>query len=149
MTVKDFETLFDYGYWANRKLFAVLTDLTDEQFTEVVAGGYGSVRNTLVHVLSAEWGWLDRCGGTPRGPSLVAADYPTVASVRDRMGPVRDPLVRRWRTGSPSRRMEPDSHSAPPHDVTRQHVAKPLTRACGPIGTSVPTHISHRAQYRC
>jgi uncharacterized damage-inducible protein DinB len=84
MTVKDFEALLDYGYWANRRLFDVLAELTDEQFTQVVAGGYGSVRNTLVHVLSAEWGWLDRCGGTPRGPSLVAADYPTVASVRDR-----------------------------------------------------------------
>lgn len=84
MTVTDLEALFDYGYWANRKVFAVLSELTDEQFTQLVAGSYGSVRNTLVHVLSAEWGWLDRCGGAPRGPALIATDYPTVASVRDR-----------------------------------------------------------------
>jgi uncharacterized damage-inducible protein DinB len=84
MTVKDLEALFDYGYWANGKLFDVLSQLTDEQFTRQVAGSYGSVRNTLVHVVSAEWGWLDRCGGTPRGPALKATDYPTVASVRDR-----------------------------------------------------------------
>ena len=83
MTVKDLERLFDYSHWANRKLFEVLSQLTDEQFTQVVAGSYGSVRNTLVHVLSAEWGWIDRCGGTPRGPALKPADYPTVASVRD------------------------------------------------------------------
>ena len=55
MIVKDdLETLFDYGYWANRKLFEVLRQLTTVQFTQPVAGSYGSVRNTLVHTLSAE-----------------------------------------------------------------------------------------------
>ncbi len=38
----------------------------------------------MVHILSAEWGWIDRCGGMPRGPALKAADYPTVGSVHDR-----------------------------------------------------------------
>ena len=64
-----------------------------------------------------------------------------------------DPCEIRWfvdgRTGSPSRRMEPDSHSAPPHDVTRQYVADPLTRASRPAGTSRTTRVSDRAQYRC
>jgi uncharacterized damage-inducible protein DinB len=84
MNVKDLETLFDYTWWANRRLFDVLSQLSDEQFVQPVAGSYGSVRNTLVHIVSAEWGWLDRCGGTPRGPALKATDYPTLASVRDR-----------------------------------------------------------------
>jgi uncharacterized damage-inducible protein DinB len=84
MTVRDLQTLFDYGYWANRKLFDVMSQLTTEQFTQPVAGSYGSVRNTMVHVLSAEWGWLDRCGGPPRGGALVASDYPTVAALIDR-----------------------------------------------------------------
>jgi uncharacterized damage-inducible protein DinB len=84
MTVKDLETMFDYGYWANRKLFEVVSHLTPEQFTQSVAGSYGSVRNTMVHVLSAEWGWLDRCGGAQRGAPLSAVDYPTVASLLDR-----------------------------------------------------------------
>jgi uncharacterized damage-inducible protein DinB len=84
MTVKDLQTTFDYGYWANRKLFEVVSQLTTEQFTEPVAGTYGSVRNTMVHALSAEWGWLDRCGGPKRGAPLVAADYPTSASLIER-----------------------------------------------------------------
>lgn len=84
MTVKDLEVLFDYGYWANGKLFEVLSQLTPGEFTQPVAGSYGSVRNTMVHILSAEWGWLDRCGGTKRGPALDPADYPTVASLVDR-----------------------------------------------------------------
>ena len=78
MTVKDLERLYDYGYWANKKLLAVVSQLTPEQFTRTVAGSYGSVRNTMVHTLSAEWGWLDRCGGHERGPALKGDDYPTV-----------------------------------------------------------------------
>jgi uncharacterized damage-inducible protein DinB len=81
MTVKDLERLYDYGYWANRKLFQAVSQLTPEQFRQTVAGSYGSVRNTLVHVLSAEWGWLDRCGGPERGPALKPDDYPTVESL--------------------------------------------------------------------
>jgi uncharacterized damage-inducible protein DinB len=82
MTVKDLQRLYDYGYWANRKLFAVLVQLTPEEFTRPVAGSYGSVRNTMVHIMSAEWGWVDRCGGPPRGPALKADAYPTVDALR-------------------------------------------------------------------
>src|SRR5262245_44404638 len=81
MTVKDLETLFDHGYWANRKLFEVASQLTPEQFTQPLAGGDGSVRNTMVHMLNAEWGWLDRCGGRARGAPLDPVDYPTVAAL--------------------------------------------------------------------
>ncbi len=81
MTVKDLERLYDYNYWANAKLFAVVTALAPDEFTRPVAGSYGSIRNTLVHMLSAEWGWLDRCGGAKRGEKLNPDDYPTADSV--------------------------------------------------------------------
>jgi uncharacterized damage-inducible protein DinB len=83
MTVKDIERLYVYGYWANGKLLRVVSQLPPQQFTQVVAGSYGSIRNTLVHVMSAEWGWLDRCGGPARGPALKPDDYPTVESLVD------------------------------------------------------------------
>jgi uncharacterized damage-inducible protein DinB len=84
VTVQDLEGLFDYGYWANDKVRGVLSQLTTEQFTQHVAGSYGSIRNTMVHMLSAEWGWLERCGGATRGPALKPQDYPTVTSLFDR-----------------------------------------------------------------
>jgi uncharacterized damage-inducible protein DinB len=84
MTARDLETLFDYSYWANKKLLEVVAKLTSEQFTQQVTGSYGSVRNTLVHIMSTEWGWLDRCGGARRGPRLSAADFPTVTSVTEK-----------------------------------------------------------------
>lgn len=81
MTANDLRVLYEYDGWANRKLLDVLSRLSAEQFTNHTAGAYGSVRHTMVHVLSAEWGWLDRCGGAPRGERLKAADYPTVESL--------------------------------------------------------------------
>jgi uncharacterized damage-inducible protein DinB len=88
MTIKDLERLYDYNYWANQKLFQVVSQLSNEQFTQTVAGSYGSVRNTLVHVLSAEWGWLDRCGGAKRGPALKPDDYPTADALIDKWNAV-------------------------------------------------------------
>jgi uncharacterized damage-inducible protein DinB len=81
MSVKDLQQLFDYSYWANEHLFSVLDQLEPGQFTQSVAGSYESIRSTLVHVLSAEWGWLDRCGGPERGERLKAEDYPTLESL--------------------------------------------------------------------
>jgi uncharacterized damage-inducible protein DinB len=82
MTVADLNNLYDYGYWANEKLFDAISQLTPEQFTEPIAGGHESIRNTLVHVLSAEWGWLNRCGGPERGPRLNPADYPNTETLK-------------------------------------------------------------------
>lgn len=81
MSVADLEDLFEYSYWANRKLFSVVEKLAPAQFAQTVAGSYGSVRNTLAHMLSAERGWLDRCGGPARGPKLDPNDYPTAESI--------------------------------------------------------------------
>jgi uncharacterized damage-inducible protein DinB len=81
MRVTDLERLYDYHYWANQKLLGVVAELTPDEFTRPVAGAYGSIRNTLVHVLSAEWGWLDRCGGPERGDRLDPEDFPTADSL--------------------------------------------------------------------
>ena len=83
MTVADLNILYDYGYWASEKLFEALSRLTREQFTETVGGGHESIRNTLVHVLSAEWGWLSRCGGRERGARLNPDDYPSAETLKE------------------------------------------------------------------
>jgi hypothetical protein len=62
---------------------ASVEELTPEQFTQPVAGSHGTIRNAMVDVLSAEWGWLGRCGGSERGAPLNPLDHPTVASLVD------------------------------------------------------------------
>ncbi len=82
MTITDLQTLFDYSYWANTKLFEPLSRLTPEELVRSVAGSYGSVRNTLVHMMSAEGGIVERCGGPQRGDTLKPDDFPTLDSIR-------------------------------------------------------------------
>ncbi|GAB5537811.1 MAG: DinB family protein [Rubricoccaceae bacterium] len=81
MTAQHLSTLYDYSMWANARLFRAMADLSDEAFTRTVAGSYGSIRNTLVHVMSTEWGWTSRCGGPPRPAKLNAEEFPTLESV--------------------------------------------------------------------
>ena len=88
MTVEDLKRRYDYGYWANERIFAIITQLTPAEFVRGVAGGWGSIRNTLVHTMSAEWGWIDRCGGPTRGPALKPDDYPTPESLIGQWGVV-------------------------------------------------------------
>ena len=94
MTVADLVTLYDYSYWANARLFPVIARLTEEEFTRDVAGSFGSVRSTLVHMMSAEAGWLDRCGGPPRGERLNPADFPTIDTVTSRWATYEEQLRR-------------------------------------------------------
>jgi uncharacterized damage-inducible protein DinB len=88
MTVRDFVTLFDYGYWTNGKLFAAAARLTLEQFAGTVDGRHGSVRNTLVHVLNAERAWLGRFAGLELGPALDPADFQTAGAIAEAWEPV-------------------------------------------------------------
>jgi uncharacterized damage-inducible protein DinB len=83
MRASDLARLYDYHYWANARMLEAVSRLTPEQFTQTMSGSYGSIRNTLVHAMSAEWGWLDRCGGQPRGAKLDPNDYPTPASLTE------------------------------------------------------------------
>jgi len=50
MTAKDLEGLYDYGYRADRKLFDVISQLTPEEFTRPLAGGYESMmQHAAIH----------------------------------------------------------------------------------------------------
>ncbi len=93
MTVADLSELYAYGAWASAHLLRVTAELSAEEFTQSVAGSYESVRNTFVHTISAQWGWVDRCGGQPRGRALEAPDFPTVTSVREISSKVDDLTV--------------------------------------------------------
>ena len=58
MTKDDIQLLFEYHRWANRRIFQSASTLSAEQFTRDLGGSFRSVRDTLVHIVSGEWGWL-------------------------------------------------------------------------------------------
>ncbi|WP_353721104.1 DinB family protein [Dyadobacter sp. 676] len=58
-------SLLSYNIWANRRLTEQIKDLTREEFTGEIGGSFPSVRLTLVHLLEADWLWLNRWQGKP------------------------------------------------------------------------------------
>ncbi len=53
-------TLFRHNLWANVRLFEVCAHLSDEQLDASVTGGYGSIRDTMQHIVTAERSYLQR-----------------------------------------------------------------------------------------
>jgi uncharacterized damage-inducible protein DinB len=58
MTKDDMQLLYEYDRWANYRVLLATSDLSAEQFTRDLGGSLRSVRDTLVHIIAAEWFWL-------------------------------------------------------------------------------------------
>ena len=74
--------LYNYHYWANNRLLAAVVGLSHEQFYESQGFSWDSVHGTLLHLLSAEWMWLERWQGRSPRAFLAAEDYPTVFEIQ-------------------------------------------------------------------
>ena len=73
MDTNDIRTLYAYNRWANRRMFSVLEKLSAEQFSTAIQSSFPSVRESVFHILAAEWIWLKRWKGTsPRATRPVA-----------------------------------------------------------------------------
>jgi len=58
MNRNDIQLLFEYDRWANNRVLEAASALSVEQFTRDLGGSFRSVRDTLLHILGGEWGWL-------------------------------------------------------------------------------------------
>jgi len=78
--------LFDHSYWARDRQLAACAALDGADFARPMGNSFPSVRETLAHLVWAEWLWLGRWEGrSPRAMSLEA-ELPTL-----------DAVVERWR----------------------------------------------------
>jgi uncharacterized damage-inducible protein DinB len=82
MTPEEMRTLYEYDAWANARTLKACAALTQEQFLRNLGNSFGSVRDTLVHIIGAQMIWLDRLhGASPAGLPKPDA-YPDMAAVR-------------------------------------------------------------------
>jgi uncharacterized damage-inducible protein DinB len=85
MRQTEVATLFDYTYWANRRILGSAARLTNAQFTlpSVIAGR--DLRATLVHTLDTECSWRLRLQGREEesGKPLAVSAYRDVAALVD------------------------------------------------------------------
>lgn len=81
MTPADLRGLIDYNYWARDRIFDAVATLTTEQYSRPMGNSFSSIRETLVHVYSAEWVWLSRWHGVSPTAGLSADQWPDLASL--------------------------------------------------------------------
>lgn len=72
MNIADVQTLYAYNRWANRRMFSVLEKLSEEQFTAAMQSSFPSIRESVFHIVAAEWIWLNRWKGA--SPRATVAD---------------------------------------------------------------------------
>jgi len=76
--------LYDYNAWANHRMLESCAALTEEQFTRDVGSSFRSVRDTVAHILGAEWLWLERFHGHSPTALPPGAEFSDLAGVRAR-----------------------------------------------------------------
>jgi uncharacterized damage-inducible protein DinB len=82
MTADEARLLVEYHYWARDRLLQAVEALTPDQYTRDMGNSFRSVRDTLVHLYSAEWIWLSRWQGESPAMMLQAEAYPDLPSLR-------------------------------------------------------------------
>lgn len=60
--------MFKHNVWANLEVIAACENLTDDQLSTTIPGTYGTIRDTLVHLVGAEERYIARLIGGPRPP---------------------------------------------------------------------------------
>lgn len=84
MNADDIRLLYRYDRWANARVLGAAAPLTEEEFQRDLPGSFRSVRDTLTHILSAEWIWLMRWKGTSPRALLDPADFPSLPRLEAR-----------------------------------------------------------------
>jgi len=84
MNNHDVEYVYEYNRWANARVLDAVSKLTSEQFSRDLQSSHRSVRDTLAHILAAEWIWLERWKGVSPKALLIPSEFPTVESLKTR-----------------------------------------------------------------
>ncbi len=77
MNPEAIRILFGYAAWAGERLWPLILSLSPEQFTRELSYSRGSIRNQVVHVMSAERRWMQRLQPAELSPHLRFEAYPT------------------------------------------------------------------------
>jgi uncharacterized damage-inducible protein DinB len=85
MNTDDVLTLFEYNYWANRRVLSAAAKVRPEEFAAPARLSHGSLRGALVHTLGAEVVWRLRCQEGVSPPGMLSEDeLPTLDALEQR-----------------------------------------------------------------
>jgi uncharacterized damage-inducible protein DinB len=81
MNIHDIQLIYDYNYWANKRILASAANVSQEQFDAHASFPYGGLHGTLLHILDTEWGWRALFQSIDSATDLKEADFPTLAAL--------------------------------------------------------------------
>ena len=87
MTSTELHLLFTYNDWANKRALQGASTLTQDQFAKPLGNSFSSVRDTLVHLYSAENVWLQRFKGGSPSAFPDASQFTDLASLEAKWTP--------------------------------------------------------------
>ena len=82
MNLTELQILLDYHYWAHDRLLDAAERVSFEKLTRPLGNSFPSIRDTLVHLYSADWVWCSRWEGESPTGMLSPEDFPDVAAIR-------------------------------------------------------------------
>ena len=84
MNIQDIQTIYDYNYWANKKILDSSAKVNQEQFEAAATFPYGGLRGTLLHILDTEWGWRALFQNIDFATDLKETEFTTLATLETR-----------------------------------------------------------------
>ena len=84
MNIQDILMIYDYNYWANKRLLTVSANVSEEQFFAPASFPFGGLRGTLVHILDAEFGWRGLFENNSFNGDLNPDEFLTLKSIQER-----------------------------------------------------------------
>lgn len=75
--------LLHHHLWANLRLLDTCATLSEEQLDASAPGTFGSIRDTLLHIVSAEQGYLIRLTGRQPERRFKSDDNPSIAELQE------------------------------------------------------------------
>jgi uncharacterized damage-inducible protein DinB len=85
--------MFRHNRWANLRLFDACLNLSDEQLAASVAGTYGALRDTLLHIVRAEALYLCLLSGLPRAQAARPGPDASITELRERAATLGEELA--------------------------------------------------------
>jgi uncharacterized damage-inducible protein DinB len=76
--------LYDYNAWANTRILDTAGQLAPGQWRAATSASFGSLHETLVHILGAHWLWLERWQGRSPAAMIDPASFPDPDALRTR-----------------------------------------------------------------
>jgi len=85
--------LIRYNNWANAQVLAACRELDADQLGATAPGTYGTIRETLEHIIRAEADYIGRMTGDRPEPPFAWGDRPTLVALSAFAGQVADALL--------------------------------------------------------